>query len=465
MARIGAFIIVRALAACAVASVMIGGCASMPILEPTSNWVEPAKDVTKEQVAPKEPAADPDDKSELPADLFPKNEPDVKPTFELRGRIHADAIWVDQSEPNKAIFGNVANATGFRRARLGAQGTVGEHVNWVSEFDFAGGEISFKDVYLGVSKLPYVERVRVGHMREPFGLENFTSSNVFTFVERSPVNVLAPPRNWGVGLFSYTEDERATFGAGAYRSGTSNLTGNDFSDANDMAYTFRAAALPWYDVDSEGRYLMHLGAAFSQRFPANDLVTISQKPQNSLLTSSDNPGSTFIPTIKVPANQLQVYNLEWALVLGALSFQAEWTAMNIDQIGGGPVYLHGSYVFASYFLTGEHRQYTRADGTFGVTRVLSPFLCMKDTSASVRGPGAWELTARFAYVNFASGNIPRSDTGLQVGNRDAELTLGLNWYLNDYTRIMFNYVHAVPVDPNFGPSAANAFFLRTAIFW
>jgi len=32
-------------------------------------------------------------------------------------------------------------------------------------------------------------------------------------------------------------------------------------------------------------------------------------------------------------------------------------------------------------------------------------------------------------------------------------------------RIMFNYVHAVPVDPNFGPSFADAFFLRTAIFW
>jgi hypothetical protein len=30
---------------------------------------------------------------------------------------------------------------------------------------------------------------------------------------------------------------------------------------------------------------------------------------------------------------------------------------------------------------------------------------------------------------------------------------------------MFNYVHAVPVDPNFGPSYADAFFIRTAIFW
>jgi hypothetical protein len=30
---------------------------------------------------------------------------------------------------------------------------------------------------------------------------------------------------------------------------------------------------------------------------------------------------------------------------------------------------------------------------------------------------------------------------------------------------MFNYVHVVPVNPNFGASTANGFFIRTAIFW
>jgi hypothetical protein len=43
--------------------------------------------------------------------------------------------------------------------------------------------------------------------------------------------------------------------------------------------------------------------------------------------------------------------------------------------------------------------------------------------------------------------------------------VGVNWYLNDFTRLMFNYVFSVPVDPNAGPSTAQAFFLRAAIFW
>jgi phosphate-selective porin OprO/OprP len=390
---------------------------------------------------------------------------DDKPAIEVRGRIHTDAILINQSEKNKAILGDVENATGFRRARLGAQGTVGEQVNWVAEFDFAGGDISFKDVFVGVNQLPIVRRVRVGHMIEPFSLEGQTSSNYFPFVERSPIMALDPARNWGVGMFSYTDDERATLALAAFRSGTSNASGNDVGDGNDMAYDLRITGLPWYDAASEGRYLMHLGGAFSQRYPKNDIVTFNQGPQSSLLTFSDDPGSPFLPTVKVSASQYQLYNLDWALVLGPLSFQAEWTAADLDQIGGGSVFFNGCYVFASWFLTGENRQYLPRDGTFGMTRVRSPFLCLKGKPQLRYGPGAWELTACFAYVNFNSPNLPPQANGLRVGDRDAELTVGVNWYLNDYARLLFNYVHAVPVDPNFGPSYADAFFIRTAIFW
>src|SRR5262249_58275146 len=152
-------------------------------------------------------------------------------------------------------------------------------------------------------------------------------------------------------------------------------------------------------------------------------------------------------------------------VLGPLSFQAEWTAMEVNQIGGGPVFLHGFYAYASLFLTGEHRQYETKDGVFGRTRILHPFLCMNSKHAVACGPGAWELTARFAYADFANANIPLASDGLRVGDREAATVLGVNWYLNDYTRLMFNFTHFVPVDPNFGPSRADEFGLRFQIFW
>ena len=381
-----------------------------------------------------------------------------KPNIELRGRIHADAIYVSQSQRDKAIIGDLQNAVGFRRARLGAQGKIGEQVRWVSEFDFAGGSISFKDVYLAVEQLPLVRQVRIGHFPEPFTLEGEISSNGLTFLERSASYAMDPDRNWGIGLYTYSENERITFAAGS--------NGNNIGDDNSMAFTGRLTGLPWYDSASDGRRLMHIGAAFSQRFAKNDVVTFNQGAQNSLLQfGNDDTLTPFVPNISIPASQNQLYNAQWATVLGPLSFQAEWTATAIEQIGGGLVFLHGSYVCASYFLTGEHREYDRREGAFGRTRVREPFLLLRGQHGQRCGLGALELTARFDYLNFSDPNIPLTSNGLKQGNRLAETTLGVNWYLNNYARFMFNYIHAIPVDPNFGPSAADAFFIRTEIFW
>jgi phosphate-selective porin OprO/OprP len=387
---------------------------------------------------------------------------EFKPDIKLRGRINTDAIFVGQSPQNQATLGSIPDATGFRRARLGAEGTVGPQVDWVAEFDFAGGAISFRDVYIGIDKLPLIRRIQYGHMLEPFSLEVLTSPNFFAFVECSPIAALDPNRNWGVLIMSYTENERATFQVGAFRSGTSNSSGDDFSGQNDMAYDVRATILPWYQ--DNGRRLFTVGAAFSNRFPADNVVTINTGPQSNLLSVSEDPGTPFIPKITVPANQQQLLNAEAALVLGSLSFQAEWSGTIIEQIGGGPVFLHGFYVYGSWFLTGENRSYLTKDGVFGNIHVRSPFLLLREGPSIIRGPGAWELTARFAYADFVSPNLPLSK-GLMQGAQEPELTVGVNWYLNDSTRLMFNYVFTVPVDPNAGPSTAQAFFLRAAIFW
>ncbi len=384
--------------------------------------------------------------------------------FKVRGRIEADEITGTQDRKDQLLYGNFGNVVGFRRARLGAEGDVGEQTRWVAEFDFAGGVVAFRDMYMAVNKLPWLREVRVGNMREPFSLEGYTSSRWFSFTERSPANALDPTRNWGVGFFSYSDDERIVVQAGAFRSGT-NSTGTDVGDDNDMAFTGRLTGLPWYEENGDCVDLFHIGGAFSQRYAKNDVVTFQQGPQSSLLQTGDNPLIPFVPNITVPANQSQLFNLQAALVLGPLSFQAEWEGTRIEQIGGGPVFLQGGYVFASYFITGEHREYDKQLGTFGETHVRSPFVCMEGEDNLARGPGAWELTARWAYLNFDSPNLALAPNGLKVGNSLTTLTLGVNWYLSNNARLMFNYVRAIPVDPNFGSSSADSFTIRTAIFW
>ncbi|HZZ78945.1 MAG TPA: porin [Gemmataceae bacterium] len=388
----------------------------------------------------------------------------LKASVRLIGRIEADAIMVSQTQRDKALIGDLENATGFRRLRLGAKGDIGDQVAYQTEFDFATGNFVLRDTYLAVTKLPIVNEVRAGYFREPFSLEQLTSSNYFPFMERSPVNALDPPRHWGAAFYTHTDDLRATLAAGIFRSGTNN-TGTDITDNNDMAYTARATALPWNDTEGFAYRLFQVGGAFSQRYPKNNIVTFEQGPRSSLLQpASDNPLTPIVPNIAIPANQYQQYDLECLLILDSLSFQAEWTASYIEQIGGSPVFLHGSYAFVSYFLTGEHRQYDPVYASFRGTRVRRPFVCLAGQQQP-RGLGAWELVARFSYLNFDDPNLPLAANGLKVGERLATGTFGINWYLNDYARIMFNYSRNVPVDPNFGPSGADSFSLRCAVFW
>ena len=53
------------------------------------------------------------------------------------------------------------------------------------------------------------------------------------------------------------------------------------------------------------------------------------------------------------------------------------------------------------------------------------------------GPGAWEIAARYSYVNLNSGfGANRIQGGIMDG-----VTLGLNWYLNTNLNVMFDWAY------------------------
>ena len=88
----------------------------------------------------------------------------------------------------------------------------------------------------------------------------------------------------------------------------------------------------------------------------------------------------------------------------------------------------GWYAQASYFLTGESRPYKGNVGNFDRVKPKSPF------SLKNGGWGAWEVLARI-------DNLDLNDASSGVeGGEMTDITLGLNWYLRDNARLMFNYV-------------------------
>ncbi|HKB03700.1 MAG TPA: porin, partial [Gemmataceae bacterium] len=291
------------------------------VLPPVALTVEdapkaPSVDAKATEPKPKELAAKP----EAPK---PERESDGKPTVKLRGRFEADALGVTQSLANRLTVGDLQSATGFRRARVGAEGTYGERLRWVTEFDFADKNVRFDDVYAGLAGLPVPGELRVGHFWEPFGLEGPMSSNYQPFMERSLVNALGPGLNWGVGLFTHSPDEAATFAAGVFRAG-SDRVGRQLSEDPGLAYTARATWLPYHDGTNDPNTLIHVGAAASRRSPPNDMIAFQPEPQSSLLQAGESPLPPFIQGVTIPAQRVWLANLEAAAVAGPMWAMSEW---------------------------------------------------------------------------------------------------------------------------------------------
>lgn len=377
--------------------------------------------------------------------------------FHVFGRINADTTFASQSQRDEQIYGELQNSVGFRRARLGVEGVLYNDIHWKSEFDFAGGNIAFRDVFLAARNLPVLGEFRAGHFREPFSLEGAISSNVMTFMERSTINQFDPGRNWGIGLYNFTPNERMTIVFAAFRSATDNF-GEVASNSNDVAYDVRITGLPWLIEDEDNYRLIHLGAAFSYRFPLNDIVSFS--PKRELIVPDDSPPSPLTTPITINATDWQIYNIAWAMVMQNWSIQSEFSSAYINQIGGDPVFMYGCYIQTSYFLTGEHLRYDKRNGMFEHVIVKDPWL----SSEPLRGTGAWEVAYRFDILDRSDSDMISSNDQ-NLGERIITHTVGLNWYLNDFTRIMFNYTYGLPQQIETGTSVAHLFGMRLAVFW
>ena len=104
---------------------------------------------------------------------------------------------------------------------------------------------------------------------------------------------------------------------------------------------------------------------------------------------------------------------------------------------------------ASYLLTGESRPYDRASGVFKGVR---PFKNVGENG----GLGAWEVAARYSFLNLNQGELPASARDVQ------DFTFGLNWHLCPNARVMWNYVHSW-VDGSGVDSGVDVFLMRFQI--
>jgi len=367
--------------------------------------------------------------------------------FEIKigGRIQNDWAFISEDRDLRFFLGDFEDGAEFRRARLYISGTVYDRLEFKAQYDFADGDADFKDAYLGLKKIPYVGGIRVGQFKEPFSLEELTSSNYITFMERGLPNVFAPARSTGVMLRNHFLEERLTFAVGVFRNS------NDFGQGDgegEFNVTTRLTGLPWFE--EEGRKLLHLGFGYSRRSPEDDMVRFSERPEAHL-------APRFVDTGMISAKEIDLFGGELAFVYGPFSLQGEFIYADVESDGPPDDFrdrnpdFYGYYVMASYFLTGEHRPYKTSSGYFDMVRPKRNFNFWGENEE--RGWGAWEVAVRYSSLSL-------SDDSVTGGELD-DITLGLNWYLNPNTRMMLNYVYAdLDADGPWVPSVGAAHILQ-----
>jgi phosphate-selective porin OprO/OprP len=430
-------------------------------------------------------------------------------TFHPEARFQMDWTWWHQTPLTRqpTQLGEFEDGVDFRRMRIHFDGTAWEVVEFNFEFaleNIQGNILTDDEIFVGLTQIPLIGAIRVGHMRIPHGLEGdmMTSSKSMQFLERSAMtDAIFENFNFAPGLWFGNNffDQRMTYASMIYRTEQNDNAGADYGDG-EYAATGRLTALPIYA--NEGRTLFHIGysgtwqAAEKQGTETGGPTQIRLRARPELrdfqggftqLASATTPGSGSLPgndtrlidTGLITCRDYLINAAEFLAIVGPFSVQSEvafGTATDavIPSTGVpgakgvqvGNLNFWGGYISASYFLTGENRQYDRRLGRLSSIYVQprTPFWVVRDEGGGLStGLGAWELAARYSYVNLNDGPV---QGGVFQG-----WTFGINWYLNTNLKLQFDYNLAQRWGRNGASPPGNlsgevdGFGIRTQIFF
>ncbi len=338
----------------------------------------------------------------------------------IGGRIMADgAIYDDDTEP-------LGSGVEMRRARLFMQGTLWQVWNYKLQYDFTGsGKAGINDAYLQYIGLP-AGQITLGHFKEPFSLQNMTSSKYVSFIERGLPHLFTPGRSLGIAYGLSGKHWRAK--AGIFAQGID--TPGDELDQS-YAITGRMTYAPVYEKDWQ---VLHLGLSLSYRqLDENRTLRFRERPESHITNLR------LVDTGDIDADSLYRYNVELFWSHGPFAIQGEYTRAAVDRAIANqpdPVFA-GYYVEGSWFLTGESLHYKPAKGTLG--KITPKRILGRD------GWGAWQIALRFSSLDLTDQDV--------LGGREQNLTLGLNWYTHPNLRFMANYIKVLDVEG--GPHAGD----------
>jgi len=374
--------------------------------------------------------------------------------FRLGGRIHADASFHGRDNfldaKGNHVQGN--DGTEIRRARMRFEGVFYHDWLFRTEADFAGNAINVKDVYLQYIGSPYVT-VTAGQQKQNFSRELQESSNDMMFIERSLMNVLNAPvvdRAIGLNFEHFDKNYVAKLGIFGNSIKPQGATAPASANVGDEGWGI-SSRITYAPINEKGE-LIHLGVAGNYRVPDQNGEVAKSKALTYVYDTTEMSKLAILNQNVTNVKDIKMLGLEAAAVYGPLSVGGEYTRTWIDRNKGSQnVTFDGWYAEAAWSITGESRSYKY--GNMGYLHPEKPF------NPSKNAWGAWELATRYSAVDL-------NDKAF-LGGKMSNITVGLNWYINDNFRFLADYTRVLStknsplVTPKGGkPDSVDAFMFR-----
>ncbi|MFQ5415768.1 MAG: OprO/OprP family phosphate-selective porin [Myxococcota bacterium] len=335
-----------------------------------------------------------------------------EPQIELRlgGRFHGDLAFFDDDASS------IDNDAQVRRGRAYIAGRLFEDWKFKFEREFSDERSGWRNLWLRYEPFDRTW-IKVGNFVAPFGLEDVASSNHATFMERALSSALSPSFGTGVavhhrGRLGDTKRRNHWTATGAFTVEPLNDRQDDLQHrSNHWALTSRVTFAPV----AERRRVFHLAGSFEYRnVDGGSNYRVRTRPESGM-------APPFLSTGLLPdVDQTIAFGVEAATVLGPFSAQAEYMRMKLERDTRSDPVFDGWYVQATYLVTGESRRYSTGTGTFRGVRPKGKW-------------GALELAARYSMLDLVDETV--------TGGRAKNFTAGVNWYLCENLRLMFNWVH------------------------
>lgn len=350
--------------------------------------------------------------------------------FKVNGRMQYDVYSLDRDFENPATRDESYTGSYMRRAFIGVEGRFTTHWRYNVKFDLApsaadsGSEVKLDDAFLEYAGENF--SIFVGQNNAISHMEDRTSSNYTPFNERSMINQVSGYTKL-MGVAFLTNGGNWSLGGGVYTDSlndpqTVSFSGTQSSEKEQTRFQVRGTWAPIYQRTPDGTTVLHLGLHARHRDDGTNTFGgySARANQNSLssVPSTPSTGGTF--------DSEDLYGAEVAFQYNSFGAEAEY--MQIEPhtpTGNTEPSLEGGYVDLFWSPTGESRNYSASDGSWGR---ISP----RRTLGSDGGIGHIMLSARYEWLDTSDANFgTRSET--------TGLLAGVTWAPIGYVKFQLNY--------------------------